>query len=235
MEQYVVFTGNKAVWGDMIPACKSILANSSVEKIFLLVDTPRFPYEVPKCIEPINVSDQKFFKHDGPNMKSPYSYLAMMRAALALMPEFEGIDRILSLDCDIIALQNIDGIWSLPIDDCYFSASHENHRSKNGLLYCNTGVAFYNLEKLRDGKAEEVVEVLNKRKYPWLEQDLFNYLCQGHIHDMPSEYNVNDYTDHVFTPYIRHFAGLPFEKWRWRPEVAEYKRKAWGEVLNGRG
>lgn len=234
MERYAVFTGNNAVWGDMIPAAKSVLANSKVDKIFLLVDTDKFPYEIPKCVEVVDIRDQKFFDLEGPNMKSPYTYLAMMRAALALMPEFKDADRILSLDCDVIALRDINGIWDLPIEDYYYSASRERHRTHNGFLYCNTGVALYNLKKLRDGKAQEVIDVLNRRAYTWLEQDVFNYLCQGRIHDMPSEYNVNDYTKPVITPYIRHFAGLPFDKWRWRPEVQEYKRKSWSEVLHGR-
>lgn len=234
MEKYAVITGNSVVYEDIVMTAKSLLDNSAVDKIFLLVEHDPFPEPLPECVEAINVSNQTFFAKDGPNMNSPYTYFAMMRAALALMPQFRKIDKILSLDCDTVVLKNVDGLWSLPIDDCYFAASHETHRTNNGLLYCNTGVAMYNLAKLRDGKADEVVEVLNRRKYTWLEQDLFNYLCQGRIFDMPAEYNVNDWTEKCYTVYIRHFAGVAASDWRWRPEAQEYRNKRWGEVLHGR-
>lgn len=234
MKKYAVITGNKVVYEDIVMTAKSLLDHSTIDKIFVLVEHDPFPEPLPNCVEAINVSGQTFFAKDGPNMNSPYTYFAMMRAALALMPQFKDIDKILSVDCDVVALKNIDGLWSLPIDDCYFAASHEKHRSHHGLLYCNTGVTMYNLAKLRDGKAEEVVDVLNKRKYTWLEQDLFNYLCQGRIFDMPAEYNVNDWTEPCYTVYIRHFAGYAASDWRRRPEAQEYRNKSWGEVLHGR-
>lgn len=233
-KKYAVITGNRVVYEDIIMTAKSLLSNSNVDKIYILVEDSEFPEKLPECVEAIDVSGQTFFARNGPNMDSPYTYFAMMRAALALMPEFSHIDRILSLDCDTVALKNVDGLWSLPIDYCYYAASHETHRTHNGMLYCNTGVALYNLEKLRDGKAQEVVNVLNTRKYTWLEQDVFNYLCQGRIFDMPSEYNVNDWTEPCYTVYIRHFAGIKAKDWRWRPEAQEYRNKLWGEVLKGR-
>lgn len=234
MEKCAVITGNRVVYEDIAMTAKSLLDNSGVDRIFLLVEDNPFPDTLPDCVEAIDVSGQTFFAKDGPNMDSHYTYFAMMRAALALMPEFKHLDRILSLDCDTVVLRNIDGLWSLPLNDCYYSASHETHRTHNGMLYCNTGVALYNLEKLRDGKADEVVEVLNRRKYTWLEQDVFNYLCQGRILDMPSEYNVNDWTEPCYTVYIRHFAGIAANEWHHRPEAVEYRTKRWGEVLHGR-
>lgn len=234
MEKCAVITGNNVVYDDIIMTAKSLLANSNVDKIYILVEDDPFPEKLPNCVKAIDVSGQTFFSKNGPNMDSHYTYFAMMRAALAVMPEFKHLDRILSLDCDTVVLKNIDGLWSLPISGCYYAASHEFHRSGNGLLYCNTGVAMYNLEMLRDGKADEVIEVLNRRKYTWLEQDVFNYLCQGRIFDMPSEYNVNDWTEPCRVTYIRHFAGFSADDWHSFPEAQEYRNKTWDEVLNGR-
>lgn len=235
MEKIVVISGNHVVYEDMVMTAKSVLDNSTAEKIFLLAEDDSIPGEtLPGCIEVVNVSGQRYFKPDGPNMESKFTYFAMMRAALALMPELKSYDVVLSLDCDTIALKNIDGIWNLPIDNCYFAASKEMHRTHNGLLYCNTGVALYNLKKLRDGKAQEVVDVLNARRYTWVEQDVFNYLCQGRIYDMPSEYNVNDWTRPCYECYIRHFAGIPSSEWHQRPEAFTYRTKTWAECLHGR-
>lgn len=234
MKKYAVITGNRVVYEDIAMTAKALLDNSSVDKIFLLVEGGPYPWPTLDCLEVLDISKQTFFPQDGPNMSSSYTYFAMMRAALALMPELKDIDIILSLDCDVVTLKNIDFLWDLPIEDCYYAASHEWHRSKNGLLYCNTGVALYNLKKLRDGKAQEVVDVLNLRKYPWVEQDVFNYLCQGRIYDMPSECNVNEWTEKAFGCYIRHFAGMKASEWHHRPEAIIYRNKNWGEVLHGR-
>ena len=112
---------------------------------------------------------------------------------------------------DTICVRDCSGAWDMPIDDCYFSASNEYVTHIKDMLYCNTGVALYNLEKLRDGKAEEVVYALNERLYPNIEQDVFSFMCLGRIHDMPSEYNCTRFTLPTNVIRILHFA--PWGMW----------------------
>lgn len=201
-----VYSGSRDIYDAMLTSAKSLIFNSDVDKIYFLIEDDAFPYELPKCIETINVSKQTYFRPDGPNMNSNYTYLSLMRAALAYI--FSDLDVILSLDADTIIDSDISDIWDIPLgDEYYFAASKEAERSYYELLYTNTGVALYNLRKLRDGKAKEVIDVLNATKYKWLEQDVFNYLCQGHIYEMPSSYNVNDWTDTTDDKKIIHFAG----------------------------
>ena len=229
--KHAVYTGSKNLYGDMQTAAKSLIANSDVDKVWLLVEDDSFDYWLPDFCEVVDVSGQTYFPKDSANMKTRFSYLSLMRAALALMPEFDGIDRILSLDVDTICVRDVSHLWDMPIDDCYFSASREDMSCFKGMLYCNTGVTVYNLEKLRDGKAEEVVHALNVRKYDNIEQDVFSFMCQGHIHDMPSEFNATRFTDPVRYARIKHFAGYPAELWRKEPAVIEYRHMMWGEVL----
>lgn len=230
--KHAVYTGSRNLYGDMQTAAKSLIANSDVGKVWLLTEGG-YDYWLPDMCEVVDVSGQTYFPWDGPNMNTRYSYLALMRAALALMPEFDGIGRILSLDVDTVCVKDVSGIWDMPIDDCYFSASQEPWCVKNykNALYCNTGVALFNLDKLRDGKAREVVDCLNWRMYPNVEQDVFSFLCQGHIHDMPSEYNPNPWTKPTRVVRIRHYAGKGAEKWRNEPDVVKYRKMGWDEAM----
>lgn len=216
----------------MIPAIKSLLANSDVDKIYVGIEDDVFPYELPALCEVINLSGQTIFAKDGANMDSRFTYMAMMRAALSkILPN--NLARVLSLDCDTIVDKDISDIWDLPIDDCYFAASHEWHKAEKNYIYCNVGVTLFNLDKMRDGKTDELIHVINKIKFEFVEQDALNILCQGHIYDMPSEYNANYYTEHIKEPKIIHHIGrndlLPTY-----PDVKKYAAMSFDEIMTKR-
>jgi len=229
--KHALYSGNAAVYGDMEMAAKSLVANSDVDKIYFLIDDAEFPRKLPDVIECIDVRKQKYFPKGCANIKTKFSYMSLMRAALALMPELKHIDRILSLDCDTVAIKDVSDIWNMPIDGCYFSASSEPPRCHNGLLYCNTGVTLYNLEMLRDGKAEEVVHCLNVQAFHNIEQDVFSYLCQGRIHDMPSEYNATKWTIRCAFPKLVHYAGIKSDVWHTYEEPHMYRNMTWQEAM----
>lgn len=226
-----MYTGSRNIYDDMYASAKSLIAHSDVDKIYFLIEDDEFPYPILEdIIEIRNVSNQEYFFPWGPNSKSKFTYLAMMRAALAL--EFKEYDRILSLDCDTICLRNVSHIWELPIDDLYFAASSEAHRCIGGLLYTNIGVCLQNLKKLRDsGKAEECVDILNRHGFTWVDQDVMNYLCQGYIYDMHSEYNANEWTKPCQNPRIIHFAGIDRSVWHKHPMFKKYLNVSWDDIL----
>ena len=230
MDKVAVYTGSRNLYENMVIAAKSLVANSKVDKIYFFIEDDIFPYKLPDFIETKNVSNQTYFDKNGPNMTSQFTYFALMRAALAFeLPEY---DTVLSLDVDTIAVRKCDDVWNLPLDDNYFSASIEPHRSHNGLVYTNAGVSLFNLKKLRDsGKAEEVIDILNRHKFSWVDQDVLNYLCQGYILDMPSEYNANDYTKPCTRPRIIHYAGIPHKVWNQREAVGKYRNMSWDDVF----
>lgn len=229
-----VYTGTRNIYQYMIPAIKSLLINSDVDKIYLLIEDDVFPFDLPDNVKTINVSNQKYFRLNGPNMNSHYTYLAMMRAALAKI--FPDLDTILSLDVDTIVNQDISDVWDLPIENYYFAASRQPRKSKGGIwyvcdLYTNTGVALYNLKKLReDNKVDEVIHMLNSKKYQFLEQDCFNLCCQNNILIMSSDYNANDWVDPYQTQKIIHYAAIPLEQWSKGNIVKKYKNIPWQEI-----
>lgn len=227
-----IYTGTRNLYEHMIPAIKSLLCNSDVERIYLGIEDRLFPYYLPDICHVIDLSGQRIFDKDGPNMRSRFTYMAMMRAALVkILPE--DLDIILSLDVDTIVDQDISSLWDLPIEDCYFAASHEFHMTNEKFLYTNVGVALFNLRKLRDGKADEIIRMLNHRQFGWVEQDCLNLLCQGYIYDMPPEYNAHYYTQNPANPKIIHHIGdnsrLPGFS-----DVQKYEAMSWEEVMSRR-
>ena len=227
-----IYTGTRNLYKYMIPAIKSLLVNSDVEKIYLGIEDPEFPEWLPDICEILDLSGQTIFRPDGPNMNSRYTYMAMMRAALVkILPE--DLDRVLSLDVDTIVDKDISNLWDLPIDDCYFAASHEFHETTNKFLYTNVGVCLFNLRKLRNGKADEVIRMLNTREFGWVEQDCLNLLCQGYIYDMPPEFNAHYYTGDPKNPKIIHHIGDNTRLPRY-PDVIKYASMSWDEVMRRR-
>lgn len=229
-KKHAAYCGTRAIYVDMEMSAKSLIANSDVDVVHFVIEDAEFPRPLPDIIQVHDLSGQTYFDPNGPNMRSGYTYMAMMRAALChILPR---VSKVLSMDADTICTQDVSEIWDLPIDDCYFSMSHEWHRTGNGFLYCNAGVALYNLKKLRDGKADEVIGVLNTRKYTWLEQDLMNYLCQGRIHDMPATYNSNWWTNKNATgSKIVHYAGVKRAEWADQPLPRKWRAMPWDEVM----
>lgn len=226
--KHAVFCGTRNIYKDMETAAKALYANSSVDIIHFLIEDSEFPRPLPSFVVCHDVSGQRWFRSDGPNTGTRWSWMVLMRVALCHV--LTDVDRVLSLDCDLAFHGDVDELWDMPVDDCYYAAVTERKKSKDGLQYANFGVVLFNLEKLRDGKADECIEVLNSRKYTWPEQDVMNYLCQGHIADMPKKYNDMWFNDPIMNPVVVHYAARNRETWEDLPIVVRYRKMTWGEV-----
>lgn len=230
-EKVAIYTGTRNLYASMIPAIKSLLLNSDVDTIQIfaednkITDDPEFPKDIVKIH---NVKRQSYFLQNGPNMSSGFTYMAMMRAALA--KEFPNLDRILSLDVDTIVDGDISDLWDLPIgDEYYLSASVEPSRSEHeGYSYVNIGVALYNLKKLRDGMVDKVIEELNTNRHTYVEQDVFNILCEGQILEMDPIYNSTKFTEEVKNAKIVHYAGI--RKWHNESLIMNYRTMPWDYI-----
>ena len=230
LKRVAAYTGTRNLYKLMVPAVKSLLINSNVEKIYLLIEDDEFPFAMPEQVEVINVSNQKYFKQDGPNTNSRWTYMALMRVVFADM--FPDLDRILSLDVDTIISKDISEIWDLDLDGYYFAAVAEPDKSSEGNLYTNAGVVLYNLDALRDGKCREIIDVLNEKEYPFPDQDALNEKCQNHILCIPGDYNVTNFTTPTSNPKIIHYAAI--KKWGNIDLVKEYAKAPWDEIFKHR-
>ena len=222
----IVYSGTRNLYEQMYISLMSVMKFTADIKAYLLIEDDEFPYKLPENVETMNVSGQTFFRPDGANSRTKYSYMSLMRAALAKVLPNE--DKVLSLDCDVLATEDISDVFTYDLDGYYFSASEEPAKSSINRLYTNTGVCLYNLKKLRDdGKADGVIEALNNKRYAFIEQDCFNELCQGHILRMDQKYNATNYTLRCDHPAIIHYAGA--RDWTMQPLYRKYKK----EFLNG--
>lgn len=227
--RHAVFCGTRNIYGDMETAAKALVSNSTVDAIHFLIEDAKFPTPLPDIVRCHDVSGQRWLDRDGPNANSRWSWMVLMRAALCHV--LEDVDVVLSLDCDLTIHDDMDPIWDIPLDGCYFAGVMEHKKSAGGLQYANMGVCLFNLAKLRDGKADEVIGVLNSRKYAFPEQDVFNYLCQGRIAEMPKKFNDMWFNVPVHFPTVTHHAARRRETWEDIPEVVQYRRMSWDEAL----
>lgn len=217
------YCGTRNLYGDMLPPLKSLLKNSDVDRVYLLIEDDTFPYELPSQVSTINVSNQPWFRHDGPNYKNHWTYMVLMRAALHRV--FPNLDRILSLDVDTIVAKDVSDLWDYDIDNYWIAGVKEPNKSVSR-LYINAWVMLLNLKKLReDGKGDEIIEALNTRHYGFNEQDCINELCQGGILEIPSDYNSSNWTVPTTTPKIVHYAAI--QHYQSAPLVKMYQDMDW--------
>lgn len=232
-----VYAGTRNLYKDMLTAAKSLLKNSDVEKIYFLIEDDTFPEWLPPQIETINVSEQPYYRKDSANYHNGWSYMVLLKAAYHRM--FPDLDRILSLDVDTVVIDDISDLWDTDIKGHYLAAAKEPQGTEErGLLYINAGVMLMNLHHLRASyKGDELISVLNRKRYLFCEQDCIAERCQGGILELSGDYNACNYTAHSEHPKIVHFAAIP--RWqkntkaKWHRELEKYRKMPWKEVLNG--
>ena len=219
-----VYCATRNLYRDLIPAVKSLLANSDVDRVYLLIEDDAFPEELPACVETFNVSDQPWFLPGGANYSNGWTWMVLMRAALHRV--FPSLDRILSLDVDTIVREDISALWDLSLDGFWLAGALEPLKTREGRIYINCGVMLLNLRQLREtGKGDELIDALNRRPYDYPEQDCIAELCQGGILEIPSAYNANAFTLPTTRRRIEHFAAIPW--WPTDPLVRAWREAPW--------
>ena len=213
MDKVAVYAGTRNLYEQMYVCMKSLLANTKMDRVYLLIEDDEFPYKVPDIVKIANVSKQTFFLPGSPNYASPWSYMAMLRCVLSLiLPE----ERVLWLDCDTIVNEDISDLFDLDMDGYYYAGVMEPQKSRDIFRYINSGVLLCNLSLLRDTQKEvELAYFLNNFRFVWADQEVINLLCQGHIRTIDSEYNQNAFTLQCIRPRIIHYAAVKDFKNDW--------------------
>ena len=213
MDKVAVYAGTRNLYEQMYVCLKSLLANTKMDKVYLLIEDDEFPYKVTDIVHVANVSGQKFFLPGSPNYSNPWSYMAMLRCVLSFMLPDE---RVLWLDCDTIVNEDISDLFDINMDGCYYAGVMEPQKSRDIFRYINSGVLLCNLSLLRDTQKEvELAYFLNNFRFVWADQEVINLLCQGHIRTIDSEYNQNAFTLQCIRPRIIHYAAVKDFKNDW--------------------
>lgn len=214
------------IYEQVVPSLKSLLQHSDVDRVYLLTEDDDTGITFPKCVSTINVAGQRWFSRDGPNYNNGWTWMVMMR--LALCHVFPELDRILALDLDTIVREDISDLWNAPVQEHYCAGVIEPGKSLSGVPYINMGVVLWNLDMMRQGKADEVIRKLNHYYYRFNEQDCFNECHENKIYRLGAEYNANHYTDMNRGIRIRHYAAEP--GWYWDEKIVqELKTAPWPE------
>ena len=202
-----VYSGTRNVYQNMLTSAKSLLQHSNVEKIYFLIQDDNFPFQLSQEFQCINVKKQQFFRQDGPNFTSKWTYMVLLRAAYTKI--FPQLDRILSMDIDTIVNENISQLWELDLSNYYMAAVKEIQTTQLYSPYINMGVSMLNLKKIREQhKDDEIIEALNTYWYPFKQQDCLNEFFHNHILFLSSDYNVSIYNPVPKREKIIHFAGF---------------------------
>lgn len=207
MKKTVIYAGTRNLYPLMEVPLKSLLANNVIDQVYLLIEDDEFPTQLPKNVTTINVSGQQWFDKTGPNYKSYFTYMTLMRNALTkLLPEEK---RVLWLDVDTIVDDDISELFEMDMKDYCYGAAIELAKSNEVFKYHNVGVLVINLEKIRElALDDQMIHYLNTHKLQYPDQDVINLMFQPWIKTIPSAYNST-----VFTPWsdirkIVHYAGI---------------------------
>lgn len=234
-----IYSGTRNLYPHMVVAAKSLIANSGVEKVYFLIEDDKFPDKLPPLIETKNVSGQTWFPKDGPNMKSQFSYMALVRACYCkLLPE--NLDTVLQLDVDTIVVDNVNKLLDMKMGRKWFAACDEpnnNYWRPFGNKYYNVGVAMFNLKAIRRcGVDDTIIKFLNEEETPFVEQDGWNkFSTAQEVIDLDTRYNESVPTGYTDNPAVVHWAG--FKNWWDDPKAPrreyyrKYKNMTWEEVF----
>ena len=226
----VVYAGTRKLYRDMVGAVKSLLTYNPDVRVYLLIEDDSFPYWMPECVETVNVSGQPWFRHDGPNYKSGWSYMILLRAALTkLFPEY---DRILSLDVDTIVQEDLSFLWEMDMDGKGVAAVPEYMIKSRPKNYINVGVMMQNLALIREEEADNrMIDMLNRRKFLWPEQDALNNVFYGRMNILPVRYNDSFPCGYTDNPAVIHLCGPHKDSDRRMPLYEAFREKPWEEIL----
>lgn len=227
-----VYFGSIHIYKDMIPAYKSLLVNSDVDKIYLLTEDDKFPYELHRDVENINIARkiETWFERDGANWNSAWKYVGLIRCALSKV--FPDLDTILSIDCDTIVKEDVSDLWNINLNNFYVAGVMEPHMTfSTHSLYVNAGVTMWNLKKIReDGIDDKMIDDLNRNRRMFVCQDTLNAFCRDRIFQLPAMYNVSDFTEQSKRVKIFHYAGGRPKDWRKLPIVEYYRNLPLDEI-----
>ena len=226
MRTITVYAGTRNVYGQMAVAAKSLLHNTPGAEVWFLIEDDEFPERLPAQIRVMNVSSQEFFPKDGPNYGSQWSYMTLMRCALAkLFPEEK---RALWLDVDTIVDADITELLETNLDGACFAGCIEPGKTRPWFRYINAGVMLCNLEEIRrTGLDNELIRLINMMRMDYPDQDAINTVCQGCIKTFGGEWNASRYTEPGNGRKIIHYAAQANRESE--PEYRKYAAMGWPE------
>ena len=228
MDRVAVYAGTRNLYHSMTVAARSLLEHTRVDRIWFLTEDDDFPEPLPDVIKTINMTGQTWFYADGPNYNSHWTYMTLMRLALAeILPEEH---RVLWLDVDTIVEDDISELFKADLIGKCAGAVIEPYRGGKPFTYYNAGVMIWDLDRVREtGIYRELIRTVNFRKLEFPDQDAINLRMQEEILPISPVYNACDWTIPHGAPEVKrriiHFAAD--REYAKREEFRKYDRPEW--------
>lgn len=207
----IVYAMSRNLYPCFLPTLTSLLEHNDPERIYILAEDSCLPYDLPDICKVINVAGQTVFPPTGPNSRTVFTYMAMMRACYTdLLPTEH---KVIQLDIDTIICDSLEPLWDIDMTGKWLAACPEYKGIYKpwDKTYYNIGVAVYNLDQMRaDNAMGKMVNMLNTRHLWCIEQDAINFFAvPDKVVPIPVRYNESfccGQTDH---PAVVHYAGFP--------------------------
>ena len=186
----------------------SLLEHNKDVNLYIFAEDETLPFDIPCEHQIADVSGQKYFGLECPNINSPFTYMAMIRVCL---PEMLSIDKVISLDVDTIICDSIEPLWETDLTGKWIGWCQEYFGKYKPFCakYYNMGVTVMNLEQMRkDGFTPKAVKMLNTETFPYIDQCVTNKLAVPDMTvDIPVRYNESFCCGYTDEPAIVHYAG----------------------------
>lgn len=233
MQKIVCYFMTRNIYANILPSLKSLLKNGNIDRVYLMIEDDDIGFDLPDKVITMNVGDQSWFRKDGPNYSRKWTYMVMMKAVVCYLLPYE---QALTLDVDTIILDDLTPLWGMDMSKYTIAGvtePHWLHHFKHS--YINAGVVMWNLERMRNGRADQLIDAMNTQRYNLVEQDCIN----EHLHNetllIDGMWNRCDFTITTKrSPKILHFASRGQERFMQEPVVREYAAMPWEEVFGRR-
>ena len=221
MKKNVVFIGTRSWYKHIVPAVLSLLDHTKVDMVYLVIEDDEFPYELPCNYQVINVSEQKFFLPGSVNYDNYFTYICLLRVAFAkILPD--DVEQVLSLDDDIIVVDDISPMWDVDLSGKWLAAVPETYKwGMDTECYYNCGVVMYNLKQMREDKiSDRMIDYLNRVEVNFSDQVAINHFLSTNpdkAEKYPVRYNEFCNSGYTDNPAIIHYCG--YTNWMFNKEM----------------
>ena len=219
------------LYRDVFPSLKSLLKNGGIDRVYIFAEDDDIGFDLPEKVIVQNVEPwKKLLDPNGPNYNCRWTYMVMMKVALCEM--LHKVDKALTLDVDTIVRGDISGLWDIDLTDYYFAGVREPYWYRRlHREYVNAGVLLWNLNKMRDGTAQNVIRAMNRKPFIFVEQEALNEMCFDGIKTIDGRYNAGDWTEKTTEPVLIRHLMASHGAWVNDFEVNMYREMPWEEVF----
>ena len=240
-------------------AIASVLKNTKTEKTidFYILNDGSLSKKNKKKLKKVSVLkrivnlyfltvDKNIFENFFIKEKSHFTLATYYRYVIPSM--LQSLSKLIYLDCDLIVNSDIEELYNIDLEENYIGAVQDIIGRENQLrlvlnmsnYYCNAGVLFMNLAKMREDNIQaKLIKCTEDKKdvILWQDQDVINIVLEGKIKYLdlawnlqyfyPGEYmdfDVEQFEQAKKNPKIIHFIGhiKPWNILSSRPFEKEY-------------